>query len=331
MGNLRRVKADGHLVWHITRSMGRKMEMLRHRGFAHADFAATLHTPRLLRERGEKERSRSVAGTRNGILSGRKDTMNDKWTYLVVGLALVALAVPAVADDPGMGNILFEFWYGGGINDNLDNLKADPDFLAGVAHDSEWVQSFQAEKSSEDNYGGRGRGYVYPPQTGDYTFWIYSDDDGELHLSTDEDPANAVQIAGVEGWTARDEWDKSDTQQSDPIALVAGQRYYIEALFSDGTADGFLGVGWGGPGIGAGPVIIDGTYLAPLLRDPGPMLMARDPSPADGAQVDCRPHGLVARSVLRYRPRTAVCRPPDVQPLLHHNRPRTGRDLLLAR
>jgi len=210
--------------------------------------------------------------------------MNDKWTYLVVGLALVALAVPAVADDPGMGNILFEFWYGGGINDNLDNLKADPDFLAGVAHDSEWVQSFQAEKSSEDNYGGRGRGYVYPPQTGDYTFWIYSDDDGELHLSTDEDPANTVQIAGVEGWAGRDEWDKSDTQQSDPIALVAGQRYYIEALFSDGTADGFLGVGWGGPGIGAGPVIIDGTYLAPLLRDPEPMLMARDPSPADGAQ-----------------------------------------------
>jgi len=34
MGNLRRVKADGHLVWHITRSMGRKVEMLRHRGFA---------------------------------------------------------------------------------------------------------------------------------------------------------------------------------------------------------------------------------------------------------------------------------------------------------
>ena len=46
-----------------------------------------------------------------------------------------------------------------------------------------------------DDYGTRMRGYVHPPTTGDYVFWISSDDNSELWLSTDEDPAHKVQIA----------------------------------------------------------------------------------------------------------------------------------------
>ena len=39
-------------------------------------------------------------------------------------------------------------------------------------------------------YGSRIRGWLIPPVTGNYTFWIASNDYSELWLSTDEDPAN---------------------------------------------------------------------------------------------------------------------------------------------
>ena len=205
-----------------------------------------------------------------------------KKVAFIVTAALLGLAGVASAAFPGEGNILIEEWFGGGIGANLDTLRANADFPDNPA-EAYWAQSLERPDGGEDNFGARARGYVSPPQTGEYTFWIHSDDDSELHLSTDEDPANASQIAGVEGWTNDQEWDKYDTQQADPVTLEAGKRYYIEALFSDGTGGGRMGVGWGGPGIGAGPVIIDGEYLSPLIRDPEPMFMALQPSPADEA------------------------------------------------
>jgi hypothetical protein len=208
--------------------------------------------------------------------------MGKKWLYIVAILVAVTAVGPVAAQDLGRGNILFEEWFGGGINNDLDTLKAHPDFQMGVAHDSYWAQEFVRPDGGEDYWGARARGFLYPPQTGEYTFWIYSDDDGELHLSTDEDPANTTQIAGVEGWTNVNEWGKYPSQESEPISLVAGKRYYIEALVSDGTGGGHLGVGWGGPGIGEGPIIIDGQYLAPILRDPEPLFQATNPSPTDG-------------------------------------------------
>ena len=44
--------------------------------------------------------------------------------------------------------------------------------------------SFEAPTNWADNYGTRMRGYITAPVTGDYTFWIASDDNSELWLST---------------------------------------------------------------------------------------------------------------------------------------------------
>jgi len=38
-------------------------------------------------------------------------------------------------------------------------------------------------------------GYFYPPTTGNYTFYICSDDNSALYLSTDDNPANKKLIA----------------------------------------------------------------------------------------------------------------------------------------
>ncbi|MCH2294864.1 MAG: IPT/TIG domain-containing protein, partial [SAR324 cluster bacterium] len=58
----------------------------------------------------------------------------------------------------------------------------------------------------KDNYGVQMLGYIHPPETGEYIFYISSDDNGELYLSTDENPANKKLIATEPHWNNRREW-----------------------------------------------------------------------------------------------------------------------------
>ena len=59
------------------------------------------------------------------------------------------------------------------------------------------LPSFEAPTNWADNYGTRLRGYITAPVTGSYTFWIASDDNSELWLSSNDNPANKVRIASV--------------------------------------------------------------------------------------------------------------------------------------
>jgi hypothetical protein len=103
---------------------------------------------------------------------------------------------------------------------------------------------FETANFSGNDYGARVRGYLCVPVTGNYTFWIASDDSGELWLSTDDNPANKVRIAFVSGYTYVRQWTKYATQQSAPVNLVAGYRYYVEALHKEANGADHLAVGW---------------------------------------------------------------------------------------
>jgi hypothetical protein len=62
--------------------------------------------------------------------------------------------------------------------------------------DEEFIENaFEAPSNFADNYGQRMRALLVPPVTGTYVFWISSDDNSALFLSTDEEPAHKVQIA----------------------------------------------------------------------------------------------------------------------------------------
>lgn len=125
--------------------------------------------------------------------------------------------------------------------------------------------SFEAPTGFAENYGTRMHGYLIPPTTGAYTFWIASDDNSQLALSTNHETANAVNIADVTtgvGWTNSQQWDKFPSQQSVSIALQAGQLYYIRALQKEGNGGDNLAVAWQGPGITQ--AVIAGQYLAPF-------------------------------------------------------------------
>ena len=81
----------------------------------------------------------------------------------------------------------------------------------------------------QENYGVRVSGKLVPPVTGTYTFWIASDEKGEFWLSTNDQRSNKVRVGYHTSKTGSRQWDKYPTQQSAPIALVAGSQYYYEA------------------------------------------------------------------------------------------------------
>ncbi len=104
--------------------------------------------------------------------------------------------------------------------------------------------TFEAPVNFADNYGQRMRALLLPPQTGSYTFWISSDDQSVLYLSTSEDPAAKKPIAAVSGWTASREWSKEAGQKSAAIRLTNGFRYYVEAIQKEGGGGDSLAVRW---------------------------------------------------------------------------------------
>ncbi len=210
----------------------------------------------------------------------------------IMALGLLWLARPVMAADPGKGHILVEYWLNIGSGTAVTDLTSNALFPNSPTG-SRWVESWlfppgsSGGSSWNDNYGDRMRGYIYPPQTGDYTFWIAGDDLCELWLSTDDTPANAKLIARVTGWTDAMDWDQATgstdkaAMKSQPIPLKAGQRYYMETLHKEAGGGDSVGVAWAGPGIGATHVLLDGKYCAAFIRNPEPMFMARDPNPAD--------------------------------------------------
>ncbi len=124
------------------------------------------------------------------------------------------------------------------------------------------ISQFEAPRNTGDNYGRRIRGYIYPPVSGNYTFWIASDNNSELWLSTTSLPQNKVKIASVTGWTNYREWTKYTTQKSVVKYLTAGQKYYIEALHKEQNLADHISVGWQLPS-GTQEMPVPGNRLSP--------------------------------------------------------------------
>jgi len=172
-----------------------------------------------------------------------------------------AMASPRIAN--GVGAALSEWWTGI-AGDDVNDLTSDvnyPDNPAG----RELLIALEGPVNWQDNYGTRIRGYLHPPADGDYTFWIASDANSELWLSTDAEPNHISEIAyvsgGPEGYPGSREWTKYPEQQSSMISLVSGQKYYIEVLHKESTGNDNIAVAWQGPGISQ--QVIDGLFLSP--------------------------------------------------------------------
>jgi len=164
-----------------------------------------------------------------------------------------------------VGSILFEWWAGIGSGVLISDLRKVKTFPFNPTGSKLLTSYDMLPIDWADNYGSRIRGYLQPPETGEYTFWVASDDASELWLSTDTDSMNAVKIAFVAAWTNHNEWGKEPNQKSKPIPLSAGNFYYIESLQKEGGGGDNHTVAWQGPGIPT-RTIIAGQYLAPPIN-----------------------------------------------------------------
>jgi len=127
------------------------------------------------------------------------------------------------------------------------------------------ISAFDAPFNFAENFASRVSGLFVPPVTGNYVFFIAADDDADLYLGTNASPASKRLIAQQEGWAGRNNWishgggggplawsqRRSDTWSPDGgmtmpynagIPLVAGQKYWIEAVHREGDGGDNLGV-----------------------------------------------------------------------------------------
>jgi len=117
------------------------------------------------------------------------------------------------------------------------------------------INKFEGPENLMDNYGTRISGYIYPPLTGSYYFWIASDEQGELWLSKNDSVEHKTRIAYVPTASYFQEWSKFPEQKSEGIHLEAGKKYYIEALHKESLKIDHISVGWRLP---------DGTLERPI-------------------------------------------------------------------
>ncbi|MCW5552947.1 MAG: lamin tail domain-containing protein [Verrucomicrobiae bacterium] len=139
--------------------------------------------------------------------------------------------------------ILREVWLNIGGTAVAD-LTNNPAFPNNPSLENVVTDLFESPTDVYEDYGQRLRALITAPSTGNYRFWMASDDGGQLFLSTTDSPANRQLIAWVSGWTSSREWTREANQQSALIPLVAGQRYYIEAMMKEGGGGDNLAVRW---------------------------------------------------------------------------------------
>ena len=164
------------------------------------------------------------------------------------------------------GNILRESWTGV-PGANVSNFAYNTPPNSSTLH-----SPVEISTNTGDNIANRLRGHLRPAITDTYIFWIAGDDSAELWMSADESAAGKQRIAYTTSPTALRGFDLSPTQQSAPIALQAGGKYYIEVLHKDATGTDHVSVGWNR--VGSPRNVMGGGAVSPAQNPGGTSLPA---------------------------------------------------------
>jgi hypothetical protein len=124
----------------------------------------------------------------------------------------------------------------------IDDLIANAKFPANV-DETLYFTDFNSRSGYAEQYGLRMWGWFVPPTNGHYTFYIRSDDDSRLYISSNDNPANKAIVAVQTGANQEYTNTAAGTPRFGTISnMVAGQRYYMEALLREGTGGDYVTV-----------------------------------------------------------------------------------------
>lgn len=171
---------------------------------------------------------------------------------LWIGMAMLALAAP-----PASRADIYTTFFESIPGDNVSDLTNNPAFpnAPDTFEYSAVFKPLNAGNSANgeghgDNYGTRLVGYFVPPETTNYNFYISARKTAVLYLNpTGDDPSGKVLIASEPNAPGNQDLNYLVTINRNPLApenrsttlyptgivLVAGQKYYIEALHKDGA------------------------------------------------------------------------------------------------
>jgi hypothetical protein len=209
---------------------------------------------------GGKLEGLPTAATVNGIATFadlRIDQPGTGYTLIATANGLDRAESAVFNVGPGAG-VLREWW----TNQIGGKLAGLADLAEPSAGREILGKAFEVPVGTVTNFSARCQGYLLPPLTGSYVFWIASEVASELWLSTKQTSAAKVRIAAVTGQTPYVKWPHTHEVQSGPVALAAGHRYYLEVLQKPGSGATQLCVRWRLPnGVEQSP--IPGARLAP--------------------------------------------------------------------
>jgi len=174
-------------------------------------------------------------------------------------LALLTLLICVSLSTVSFASVMREIWWDSnmGIDDAIALVNS------GTPPDQVDILDIPAWADIADNYVAKMSGWIVVPATGDYSFYISSDDYSKLWVSQDAEPANAEVVAYVDGWTGAQDWGVYDTQKSAPMSLTEGQVLAVYAIMQEGGGGDNCAIGWTGPGIDNVTLVTDAiTHLA---------------------------------------------------------------------
>jgi len=113
---------------------------------------------------------------------------------------------------PGLGSISYQRW-NNISGSSVSSLTSNSNYPNNPSS-SGTLTIFEIPQNTGNNYGMKVYGYICPPTSGNYVFWIASDENAELWLSTTSSSANRVKIAFNTTATKSRQWNKSSSQKS---------------------------------------------------------------------------------------------------------------------
>ena len=195
--------------------------------------------------------------TATGAITGTPTTAG---TYNVAINSINAAIPPAGTVVTGSSIVTFTIFPAGGVTreiliaggSNVSDIVI-PSSSITPAHDT--ILTVDDDVEYANNTGERLRGYIIPPKTGNYYFWIAANNAAELWISNDAEYVNRVRRATLTADSGKKVWNAFPTQQTAWLSLVAGQKYYFEVLHNTGVniVDDYVAMGWCQDDIGTVP------------------------------------------------------------------------------
>lgn len=137
--------------------------------------------------------------------------------------------------------VTLERWTGISGSD-LSDLTDSAHFQNDLADFTDTIAQLNVPDAGIGSFGHRLTAVLVPPQSGEYTIGLTSDDASECRFSINGAPEDLSAIATFNGWTSYQNW--SAAVESVPLQLEAGHAYYIEILHKEGGGGDHVSLGW---------------------------------------------------------------------------------------